>query len=1059
MSNTGDRFLNGTQFNNISVTSDALDDGSIQASGTLYVNTIKEYNTEDPGVNVEGCYFEGGKGIITSTQHSTNSTTAALLVYGGMNIFKESTIYSILSLTNTTNSYNTSDGSLLINGGIGLKQNLNVGGILKLFNTQPSYNNTSGSLISLGGISIQNTTDSISYTSGGALTISGGASIAKTLFTNLLNTNNASISNLNAINLLSNNLTCTIGNFNSLSAGNIISFNISSNNLINNNSTISNLNLLYGTFENINISNISAANEYITNSTITNLTSNTSNLFNFNASIGNIDTLTVGNLHVNNNFEYNDIVTNLSTANIVNNFATMSSLLLSNGTFGTLYGSFLNINNITNDNLINTNITNTNLFNANLLNTNITNTNLLNTNLININLSSSNFNAVNETVSNSVINIATIGSLKINNNLDLNNNIIVNVTSPTNLLDVTNKYYVDNSFNNFTIGNLNGNFTKGQVIVASTSGNIISYSTFMFDNDLNLLSLYGTNDSTSLTDGGTLQVYGGASIHKQLFVGGNTHFLGYLDMNNQKITSVDTPTTFYDAANKYYVDNKFDQFTIGNVSGNFTQGQVIIASTNGNITGFDSFTFNTSGMLSILTTTNALSLTNGGALTVAGGAAFGSDIYTQGITYFKNTTESNSTTSGSVLVSGGLAVEANISANAIILPSIIPPIYNNIIDNTSQFYLDTNDNLFKSIITTSGTLTTYQPTNTKGDLLTHNGITQVRLPVGVNGQILSVNSNIVDGIQWTTGIPSFSGINTLLQIYLSGNDNSTSCVIIEKPQGAFIDCVYPITKHGPSANFFFTKSFSSQYGHIIINNGNPSNDNGIILAEYNPYQGIELYKTTNGSNGLFIQNNNQLFLGSTIQLSSTNLTTTNFVSTYGAYFISISAQNNGPAATFIITKSNPLLNSCQITKISSSPGTNNCNLYIQWYSSSPFSIYKTTNDNDDYYTIIDNFPNINVFTISLTGTNTVYLEKNTFNFYEKKSFFIKITYNTTNGPCSIFSMSKNNHTVSGNKTTYQSPGKNTLEKIIFNWDSNSLPSISKTGVNYNGIYNVEISVF
>lgn len=458
------------------------------------------------------------------------------------------------------------------------------------------------------------------------------------------------------------------------------------------------------------------------------------------------------------------------------------------------------------------------------------------------------------------------------------------------------------------------------------------------------------------------------------------------------------------------------------------------------------------GDVHILSTTVSTNINNGSCV-VSGGVGIGGDVYTQGITYFKNTTDSKSSTSGSVLISGGLGVKANISGNAIILPSITKPIYNNIVDNTSQFYIDANDNLFKSITTTTGTLTTYQPTNTKGDLLTHNGITQVRLPVGLDGQILTVNSNTVDGMEWSYGA------NKSNQIYLGGNDNSTTCFIIQNPEGAFIVCIYPIVKYGASANFFFTKSFSSQYGHIITTNGNPSFDNGILLAEYNPYQGIELYKTTNGSNGLYIENSNQLFLGATIQLTSTNLTTTNFISTYGAYFISISSQNNGPAATFIITKSDPSLNSCQITKISSSPGTNNCNLYIQWHSLSPFNIYKTTNDNDGFYTIIDNFPNINVFTITLTNTNTVYLQKKLFNFYEKKSFFIKIAYNLMNGPCSIFSMSKNHHTISGNKTTYQSPGKTSLEKILFNWNSNSLPSISKTGTNYNGIYNVEISAF
>jgi hypothetical protein len=66
----------------------------------------------------------------------------------------------------------------------------------------------------LGGISIKNTTDAISFTSGGGLTVSGGASIAKTLFANILNSNNATISNININNLVSTNFSTIYGNIN-----------------------------------------------------------------------------------------------------------------------------------------------------------------------------------------------------------------------------------------------------------------------------------------------------------------------------------------------------------------------------------------------------------------------------------------------------------------------------------------------------------------------------------------------------------------------------------------------------------------------------------------------------------------------------------------------------------------------------------------------------------------------------------------------------------------------------------------------------------------------------
>jgi hypothetical protein len=914
MSNTNNRFFYGTTFTNITVVAncDNTEDGSIEASGSVFVDTIKRYNISSEGVNIENSIFGDGKVVITSTEPSLNISTGSLIVNGGTSILKDSRYYGTLNVHNTTDAvgFNLTSGSLIIDGGGSIRKNLNIGGTLTLYNTVNSISNNFGALVSLGGISIKNTSDAISITSGGALTISGGASIEKTLFANLLNVNNATISNSYLDNITNNNLYSSYGYIQELTTGNIINNYITTSSLFSNNSSISNLNLVYGTLGNILIDS-----EKVSNSSITNLHATTASIGNFLFTQGIIENLTIGNLHVNNNIEYNDIVTNLSTSNILSNYVTINSLLFTYGTFSNLYGTDLyainltsnnlnstyistsslvtynsrsinstsantftnnaTISNILSNNINATNSTITNLDNTNIISTNIKTTNLTCNNLININSSSifttsgflnitgtipsfnsstgtvisyggvsidvienatsitsgggltvaggasiakdvyigytlyvpnisssnissiygtvsqligSDFNYTNgvlnnlyiggtlpslnsttgslvnyggisinctentssitngggltvaggasiaknllvgETISTSTITSGTIysiegnildlsttnitstnllvsnvttsniisitsnllystigslyitdttpslnsttasivikggisidnttnatsissgggitisGGLAVNKDayiggntwilgtLDLNSQIITNVTSPSNSLDVANKYYVDNLLRTYTTGNVSGNFTRGQVIIASTGGSIVGYSEFMYDVNQGSLYIYSTNDATSVSQGGSLQVSGGASVDKNFYVGGDAHILGKLDMNNQKITSVAIPTTYYDAANKYYVDNRFNEFTIGNVSGNFTQGQVIVASTLGNITGFDNFTF-FNNTLSVFTTDEATNLTSGGVLNISGGARIQKSLYVGG---------------------------------------------------------------------------------------------------------------------------------------------------------------------------------------------------------------------------------------------------------------------------------------------------------------------------------------------------------------------------------------------------------------------------------------------
>lgn len=213
--------------------------------------------------------------------------------------------------------------------------------------------------------------------------------------------------------------------------------------------------------------------------------------------------------------------------------------------------------------------------------------------------------------------------------IDLSGNSIINVADPVNDSDAVNKEYVDNLIQGLTSGsNITGNFTSGQLIVADTSGNSIrGYENLIYDGIT--LSLFNTSNNSFVC-------YGGISISKDVFIG------GMLDVNNNRIVNVADPINNFDAVNKEYVDDLVANLTSGNINGNFTSGQLIIADTSGNsIKGYNNLTFGgdgTSGTLQlnpytdiyINNTVNASGLGTGGTFTSLGGASFNKDVYIGG---------------------------------------------------------------------------------------------------------------------------------------------------------------------------------------------------------------------------------------------------------------------------------------------------------------------------------------------------------------------------------------------------------------------------------------------
>jgi microcystin-dependent protein len=152
---------------------DPYDVTFVDFSGDTY-EYIRRYTTLLNPSNVENGII--GKLLVNSDTASTNTSTGALIVQGGvgieqnLNIGGDSTIAGITTITNTTNATNKDTGALVVEGGVGIEQNLYVGGNFTV----------SGTFISDSNTSIGSTEDSFDKDTG-ALVIEGGVGIEKNL--------------------------------------------------------------------------------------------------------------------------------------------------------------------------------------------------------------------------------------------------------------------------------------------------------------------------------------------------------------------------------------------------------------------------------------------------------------------------------------------------------------------------------------------------------------------------------------------------------------------------------------------------------------------------------------------------------------------------------------------------------------------------------------------------------------------------------------------------------------------------------------------------------------
>lgn len=149
------------------------------------------------------------------------------------------------------------------------------------------------------------------------------------------------------------------------------------------------------------------------------------------------------------------------------------------------------------------------------------------------------------------------------------------------------------------------------------------------------------------------------------------------------------------------------------------------------------------GGIAISNTTDATAVGNGGALSIAGGSSIakrlfvGTDLSVGNFLQMSNITTPTNPTSG------------------------------------KRFYIDSSDSGFKSVDST-GIIKYYNPSLTKGDLITHNGTTDSRLVVGNTNQILYADPALPNGIGWKNLSSETPVINPNISKYFEAYNSSNT---------------------------------------------------------------------------------------------------------------------------------------------------------------------------------------------------------------------------------------------------------------------------------------------
>jgi hypothetical protein len=445
-----------------------------------------------------------------------------------------------LSITSTTTSNSVSSGALKVSGGAGINGNLYVGGGLyvnsqiaaNITNTTVSSNSTTGAMLLSGGLSINilstSNANATSYTSGGALTINGGAAISQNVYVSGILDIASGSNNLNNISLQSFQLYSNSGSgaYSVIGSGNatrtaasftpirFTGWNDQSN---------PKLTINTNTIDIINAINA------------TNNSNTIGNIFTTNGNVG-INTTQPGfNLDVNGDINFSGALYKNSTLYVSSQWIGTNGTLLTYGSTGS--GALVGIG--TSNPSFTLDVNGTARISGILTATNITTTNIVSTSSSMGNLNVTNITSVSILASTQISTGAVYST-----NITSTNLVFTNATT-TNMISTNSSVGTLNA-GNLTTGNINftGNlFQNGIAYIGSqwtTTASNLSYTSgnVIISGNVSSSGLIGTTASIGSLSSANITLSG------NMTVGGNLLVLGSLtSVNITTVNFVDTNIT------------------------------------------------------------------------------------------------------------------------------------------------------------------------------------------------------------------------------------------------------------------------------------------------------------------------------------------------------------------------------------------------------------------------------------------------------------------------------------------------------------------------------------
>jgi hypothetical protein len=391
------------------------------------------------------------------------------------------------------------------------------------------------------------------------------------------------------------------------------------------------------------------------------------------------------------------------------------------------------------------------------------------------------------------------------------------------------------------------------------------------------ITVQSDRNSANVSNGGSILTSGGASIGKDLYIGCDNYIYGVTNYSSNS----DNVINFYDNVNikRFSIDKSqvTHDFSISRYDtlGNPVEKVLAISNLDGTIV-FNNTTNSSSdtsaaiivkGGLTLVNTTPATSLQNGGCISISGGVSISKNMLIGGDVVFLSTTPSINTSTGSLLVAGGVGVsgDLNVLGNTLIVGNLTVNGQTTSIQTTNTVI---KDNVFVLNSGPSGStdagfvIQRYQDDNNSGtgDVINDDESASFTLPDQsgmTNVQLkLNINASAINDYYKGWWVKVGSGFSNNQSRMISSYNGTTKIAVVSSPwfnQNPSIgDSIYLYNK--PYVGLVFNETSNVfEFGSTTNNPG----DLNISFSDYLPIhfssaKSLSTVNSTSGTGGSFV---------------------------------------------------------------------------------------------------------------------------------------------------------------------------------------------------------------